>query len=188
MGQNAITQVCIRLQLQKKVNDMHKIYLKTNHQSLMAVNISAESLNGLVQLLYDVCLLVHTLLLSPSLFCCLPPLKVCSTLSTTVALSAFAFLAAWGNAVLVCCVPGCYDRPFLFLSLVLLCFPFISLLAECLIPASCNSLTLFYPDTFRANHSFPRIFSTEYSLVLLNLLSPSLTFHSLCHAFHNKHI
>ena len=77
---------------------------------------------------------------------------------------------------------------FFFLSLVLLCFSFISLLAECLIPASRNSLTLFYPDTFGANRSFPRIFSTEYFLVLLNLLSPSLTFHSLCHASHNKHI
>ena len=77
---------------------------------------------------------------------------------------------------------------FFFLSLVFLCFPFISLLAEYSIPTSCNSLTPFYPNIFRANHSFPRIFSTEYSLVLPNLLLPSFTFHSLCHAFHDKRI
>ena len=75
-----------------------------------------------------------------------------------------------------------------FLSLVLLCSPFVSLLAECLIPASHNSLTPFHSDTFGANRSFPRIFSIEYSFVLLNLLSPSLTFHSFCHTSHNKHI
>ena len=61
---------------------------------------------------------------------------------------------------------------FFFLSLVLLCFPFISLLAECLIPVSRNSLTLFYPDTFRANHSFP-----EYSLQNIPLYY--LTFYRL---------
>ena len=70
-----------------------------------------------------------------------------------------------------------------FLSLVLLCFPFISLLAKCLIPASRNSLIPFYSNAFGANRSFP-----EYSLVLPNLLSPSLTFHSLCHTSHDKHI
>ena len=47
---------------------------------------------------------------------------------------------------------------FFFLSLVLLCFPFVSLLARCSIPASHNSLTPFYPNIFKANCSFP-----EYS-------------------------
>ena len=66
---------------------------------------------------------------------------------------------------------------FFFLSLVLLCFPFISLLAECSIPASHNSLTPFYPNIFRANRSFskyspqniPLYYLTFYCLLLLSI-------------------
>ena len=66
---------------------------------------------------------------------------------------------------------------FFFLSLVFLCFPFISLLVECLIPASHNSLTLFYPNIFGANCSFPEYspqniplyYLTFYHLLLLSI-------------------
>ena len=66
---------------------------------------------------------------------------------------------------------------FFFLSLVLLCFPFVLLLVECSIPASHNSLTPFYSNIFRANCSFPEYspqniplyYLTFYCLLLLSI-------------------
>ena len=68
---------------------------------------------------------------------------------------------------------------FFFLSLVLLCFLFVSLLAKCSIPTSRNSLTPFYPDTFRANHSFPEYSPQNiplYYLTFYHLLQLSIPF------------
>ena len=71
----------------------------------------------------------------------------------------------------------CYDHPFLFLFLVPLCFPFILLLVECLIPTIHNSFTLFYPNIFGTNRSFleyspqniPLYYLTFYCLLLLSI-------------------
>ena len=68
---------------------------------------------------------------------------------------------------------------FFFLSLVFLCFPFISLLVECLIPASHNSLTPFYPNIFGANRSFPEYSPQNiplYYLTFYHFLRLSISF------------